>query len=276
MSEMWDMTAAGWRENADFVDAQLAAATEAMLDAAHVREGCRVLDLAAGPGGAGLAAARRVGPDGAVVLSDTSGAMITVASERAAGDDRITTARFDESAIAFEDASFDAVICRHGLMFADDPVAAVADAVRVLRPGSRYATVTWGRREDNPWLGVVFDAVGEQFGVAFPPPGVHGPFSLDDPGQLARVLTAGGLDDVEVQAQAAPMHAASLEEWWRRVLSTAGPLALALAGMDPEPREAIAQRALHAGAQVAVADAGGIAFPGEALIASGRRADRRS
>jgi ubiquinone/menaquinone biosynthesis C-methylase UbiE len=64
VSDMWDSTAPGWRANADFVDEQLAYATQSMLDAAQVREGCRVLELAAGPGGAGLAAAHRVGPAG--------------------------------------------------------------------------------------------------------------------------------------------------------------------------------------------------------------------
>ena len=59
-------------------------------------------------------------------------------------------------------------------------VAAVREAVRVLRPGGRYAAMTWDRRKANPWLGLVLDAVGEQFGVPFPPPGIQGPFSLSD------------------------------------------------------------------------------------------------
>lgn len=50
MSEMWDSVAPGWEANAGFVDEQLAAATEALLDAAQIGEGDRVLDLAAGPG----------------------------------------------------------------------------------------------------------------------------------------------------------------------------------------------------------------------------------
>jgi len=207
---MWDSTAPGWWANADFVDEQLAEATQAMLDAAHVGDGCRVLDPAAGPGGAGLAAAQRVGSAGTLLLSDASGEMIAVAAQRAGADGRITTAVFDQSVIALDDAACDAVVCRHGLMFADDPVAAVAEVVRVLRPGGRCAAMTWGRREQNPWLGVILDAVSDQFGVPFPPPGVRGPFSLDDPDELARVLKAGGLLDVAVRTELTPMHAISL------------------------------------------------------------------
>ena len=271
MSEMWDKTAQGWADNADLVDEQVADATQSMLDAAQVGEGSRVLDLAAGPGGAGLAAARRVGSAGTVLLSDVSGAMLAVAAERAGGDDRVSTARFDQSAIALEDATCDAVICRHGLMFAEDPVAAVAEVVRVLRPGGRYAAITWGRRENNPWLGLTLDAVSDQFGAPFPPPGIRGPFSLEDPEELARVLEAGGLRDVVVQTEATPMHARSIDDWWQRVTSLAGPLALALSAMEPTVRDAIEQRARRSAAQAAVSDGDGISLSGACLIASGRK-----
>jgi ubiquinone/menaquinone biosynthesis C-methylase UbiE len=82
MSEMWHGVAPGWEANAEFVDDQLALATE-MLDAARVGEGHDVLDLAVGPGGAGLAAAQRVGPSGTVVLSDVGDEMVAVATRRA-------------------------------------------------------------------------------------------------------------------------------------------------------------------------------------------------
>jgi hypothetical protein len=156
-------------------------------------------------------------------------------------------------------------------MFADDPVAAVAEVVRVLRPGGRYATMTWAQRQNNPWLGLVLDAVSDQFGVPFPPPSVRGPFSLDTPEELARVLNDGGLRDVAVQTVATPMHAASLEDWWQRVPSLAGPLAVALAGMEPAVRDAIAQRALGFGANAAESEADGISFPGASLIGSGSK-----
>lgn len=274
MYEMWDSVAPGWEANAIFVDAQLAPATDALLDAAGIDEGDAVLDLAAGPGGAGLAAAKRVGPAGRVVLSDVAPEMVAVAGRRASAAAQVSTAVFDQSAIGFPDASFDAVISRHGLMFVEDPVDAVAEAARVLRVGRRYAAMTWDRRDLNPWLGLVLDAVSDQFGVPFPPPGVRGPFSLDSTTTLTSVLRDGGLEDVTVTAISTPMHAGSLEEWWERVPKLAGPLAIALGGMEPDVREAIAERAIKAGAKAAVPDADGIAFAGSVLIGSGRRAER--
>jgi SAM-dependent methyltransferase len=210
-----------------------------------------------------------VGLAGTVVLSDVAGEMIAVSARRASALSQVSTAVFDQSAIPAADGRFDAVICRHGLMFVEEPIGAVREAARVLRPGGRYAAMTWGPREQNPWLGLVLDAVGEQFGVPFPPPNVRGPFSLDDPTVLASVLTDGGLAGVQVQTIATPMRAASLQAWWERVPKLAGPLAMALAGMEPDVREAIAARALNAGARASRRDGDQILFTGSVLIASG-------
>lgn len=272
MSEMWNSVAPDWEANAGFVDEQLAVATAALLDAARISEGDAVLDLAAGPGGAGLAALQRVGPSGKVVLSDVAAEMVGVAARRASSTAQLSTAVFDQSAIEFADASFDAVISRHGLMFVEEPAAAVAEAVRVLRAGGRYAAMTWDRRELNPWLGLVLDAVGDQFGVPFPPPNVRGPFSLEDADVLSSVLQDGGLRDVTVEVISTPMHAASLDEWWERVPKLAGPLAMALAGMDADVRDAIAERAMRTGAKTATEDNDGIVFAGSVLIGSGHTA----
>ena len=267
---MWNSVAPGWEANAEFVDEHLAAATDALLDAAEITEGDAVLELAAGPGGAGLRAAQRVGPEGSIVLSDDAAEMVAVAARRAIGHPQVSTAVFDQSQINAEDGHFDAVISRHGLMFAEDPGGAVKEAARVLRPRGSFAAMTWGPRSMNPWLGLVLDTVGEQFGVPFPPLNIRGPFSLDDAALLASVLEEGGLADVHVQAVETPMHAASVQAWWERVPQLAGPLATALAAMEPDVRGQIAQRAMNAGAQASRRDGDQITFSGSVLIASGR------
>src|SRR5690242_12946908 len=112
VSDMWNGVAPGWEANAEFVDEQLALATEALLDAARIGCGGSVLDLASGPGGAGLAAAERVGSSGTVVLSDVAAEMVAVAARRAGAYTQVSTAVFDQSEIAADDGQFDAVISR--------------------------------------------------------------------------------------------------------------------------------------------------------------------
>lgn len=267
---MWNSVAPAWEANASFIDDHLSVATERLLGAAGISEGSDVLEVASGPGGAGLAAAARVGPTGSVLLSDDAPDMVAAAARRAAELAYVRTALFDESAIDMPDDSFDAVISRHGLMFAEDTAAAVREAIRVLRPGGRFAAMTWGPRAENPWLGLILDAVSDQFGVPFPPVTIRGPFQLDDADALAQDLRDGGLRDVRVERVATPMRAASLDEWWDRVPRFAGPLAMALAAMEPEVRDAIEQRARTSGARTATADGDGLVFDGCVLIASGQ------
>ena len=271
MSEMWDGVAAVWERDAERIDEQLARGTTAMLDAAVIEAGDAVLDIACGAGNAGLAAAERTGTSGSVVLADDAPLMVEAAARRSAELPHVTTLACALEQIQAPDESFDAVICRHGLMFAQDHAAAVAEARRVLRPGGRYSAMTWDSRAANPWLGLIMDAVGAQFGVAFPPPEVRGPFSLDDPALLADTLQAGGLADVEVLQVPAPVTYDSLEAWWEHVPRFAGPLATALGALEPDVREAIHRRAVAAAEQVARPVDDGVELDGAVLVGSGRR-----
>jgi hypothetical protein len=86
-----------------------------------------------------------------------------------------------------------------------------------------------GPRADNPWLGVVFDAVSAQTGVPVPPPGIPGPFSLADADKLAWLLSDAELVDVRVSELPVPLHAGSFQEWWTRTTALAGPLTKVIA-----------------------------------------------
>jgi hypothetical protein len=68
------------------------------------------------------------------------------------------------------------------------------------------------------------------------------------------------------------MHAASLAQWWERVPELAGPLAIALAGMDADVRDAIGERAVQSATKAAASERDGIVFEGSVLIGSGHKA----
>ena len=133
LHQMWASAAPSWSRHATYVDARGAAVTEAMLEAAGVRPGDHVLELACGPGGVGLAAAARVGLTGSVVLSDVTAEMTSVAAARAAALQltNITTRELDLEHIDQSDRSHDVVLCREGIMLVPDP----ARALREIRRG---------------------------------------------------------------------------------------------------------------------------------------------
>jgi len=269
---MWSSVAPAWRDHADDVDARGAAVAERMLRLAAPATGDRVLELACGPGGVGIAAARRVGSGGRVTLSDVSEEMLAIARARAdaAGLANVRLRRIDFEAIDEPDAAFDVVLCREGLMFAVDPARACAEAARVLRPGGRLAAAVWGPRERNPWLAALLDAVGAQLGETIPPPGVPGPFSLAADGLLAELLAGAGFRDVGVEEVAVPLRAPSAEAWWARGIAMGGPVARRLASLPAERIAAARADALAAVARYADPD-GGLTVPGVTLLAHASR-----
>ncbi len=268
--DMWDSVAGSWGKNADVVDARAPELVRRMLETTQLAAGDRVLELACGPGGLGLAAARLAAP-GEVVVSDVAPQMVEVARERArtAGSTNVTFKVLDIEAIDEPDASFDVALCREGLMFAVDPARGAAEILRVLRPGGRAAIVVWGPRAENPWLGLPLDAVSAQIGRPVPSPGVPGPFSLDDAERFRTALTAGGFSDVSVERFSVPMLAPSFDAWWDRTTALAGPLARVVAAFPEDARVAVRDHA-RAAAQ-AYSDGDGVRFPGVALLASCRR-----
>src|SRR4051794_24818206 len=213
---IWASVAPSWGELAERVDARGAVVAQAMLDSAGLQGGERVLELACGPGGVGMAAAAIVGPGGAAVLSDIAPEMTAIAAERAknAGLANVTTREVDLERIDYPEAVFDAALCREGLMLVPDPASAVREVRRILRPDGRAVFTVWGPRDRNPWLGVLFDAITAQTGLPVPPPGIPGPFSLSASGALGELLAGAGFSDTNVREIPTPMKASSIDAWW--------------------------------------------------------------
>src|SRR5688572_8701032 len=138
----WSNVASAWERHAKRFDTQsFEVATTWMLEAAELRPGEKVLELACGPAGVGLQAARAVGPDGHVLCTDFAEPMVDAARRRAAEEEleNVDFRVVDAEAMELPDASFDAVLCRLGYMLMGDAGKAFEESNRVLRHTGRLA-----------------------------------------------------------------------------------------------------------------------------------------
>ena len=115
----------------------------------------------------------------------------------------------------FADASFDAVICRYGLMLTADPLAAAREMRRVLRPGGRVALGVWSELAKNPYFYVPSDVLGRFVSLPVPSPDAPGAFRLSAPGALAGVLEAAGFHELRLEEFALVMDFPSPDDYWR-------------------------------------------------------------
>ena len=163
---VWEGVSGGWKAHAaDLEEGPHGEAAVRMLDAAALRPGERVLELACGPAGVGLQAARAVEPEGSVLLTDFSEGMVQAARDRATelGIENVEFAVADAQRLDLPDDSFDAALCRFGYMLMGDPFVAMHETARVLRPGGRIALAVWGEPADNAWIMLPMRALLEHF-----------------------------------------------------------------------------------------------------------------
>jgi SAM-dependent methyltransferase len=165
-----------------------------VADAAGIRPGERVLDVACGTGVLARAAASRAGPTGAVTGLDLNRGMLAVAARLS------PTLQWHQGAadaLPFRDQSFEVVVSQFGLMFFPDPAAALREMMRVLVPGGRLAVAVWASLADTPAYAAEVALVDRLAGSAAAD-ALRAPFDLGDPTRLAELCATAGIPVVHI------------------------------------------------------------------------------
>lgn len=240
--QQWDTAAEAWNRWSPLLARWLGPATELMLDMTGVKQGSRVLDVAAGAGEQTLTAARRVGPAGYVLATDISPGILEWAARNAelAGFGHVETAVVDGEALNKIHAEpFDAVISRVGLIYFPDQHSALTGMKHHLRPGGRVGVITYGTADKNGFFSGPVGIIRRRAALPAPLPGQPGPFSLGDPDVLAKRLTDAGFTDVQIETVDAPVRLGSADECLAFEQESFGALHQMLAGLSaPEQDEA--------------------------------------
>ncbi len=243
--------------------------TDALVEYAQPAPGMKVLDLASGTGEPAISLASRVGADGHVTALDLSADLLEIAAERARtrGLTNFKTQQADAQSLPFPNEAFDLATSRFGVMFFPDPVLALRDLRRVLRPGARACFLVWGPFAQPYWQSMM-GVVHRHVGGPLLPPGGPDPFKFSAPGSLSEVLRKAGFTAVEEEAKTLPWTwPGSVEEVWEQAQAVAMPFRPMLERVPADKWSEI-----HAEVHAAVrqfSDGEKIAFGVSVVLASG-------
>lgn len=237
--QQWQEAAEAWRRWGPQLERWLGPATDLMLELAAIAPGARVLDIAAGAGGQTLEAARRVGPNGAVLATDISSNIIELAAEeaRSAGLGNVASRVMDGENLDISDSSFDAVISRVGLIYFPDRQRALRESHRVLRASGRISAVVYSTPQRNAFFSIPITVIRRIASLPPPAPGLPGPFSLGGPGALEEAYSKAGFGEIVVRAVDAPLRFPSAAECVRFERESFGALHAMLANVSQAERE---------------------------------------
>lgn len=262
-----DEVAIGYR---DFFATVTAYAIEPLLDAARVRAGSCVLDVACGPGQLASRAAKRGASR--VVGVDLAPRVVALAAEQYP---EVSFRVADAEALPFADRTFDAVTSSFGIGHFPRPEQAVAEFMRVLRPDGFVALSWWDVPERHRLNGIFFDAFNAAGGV--PPADLPvGPplFRFSDDGELAQLMRSSGLVDVRVDTHALIHRLPSSKALWDGILGGTVRTSIAIRRQPSD-----VQQRIHAAFERLIEPyrtPDGLRMPVAFKIAAGRRAPAAS
>ena len=270
--QTWDSVAAAWERWWPTIEKGAHSISDYMVASAAIKAGHRVLDVATGIGEPAFTAARAVGQAGSVVATDQSPQMLEIARRRAKdlGATNVELREMDTEQLDFPEASFDAALCRWGLMFLPDLSAALDGLYRLLRPDGRMVAAVWSEPAKVPMIGLAGQVVRQYMDLPAPPPGAPDIFSLAGPDALENAYVASGFTGVTTEHKVMTLELPSCQDYANFTLDVAGPLAAAIAQQPPEIQAKIRHDLEQAATQYASAD-GSISMPNETICVSGTK-----
>lgn len=189
-----------WLAHAKTFESMISPAGQALLDFAAFGVGEKVVDIGCGCGATSLEIADAVGTSGTVLGFDIAPQLIREAKKRAElkRAENISFAVGDAETDAIEGQPYDRLISRFGVMFFRDSVAAFSNMRSWLSPGGKLDFACWAGPEENPWMGVIGQIVGQHIEMPEADPDGPGPFRFADKELVRDILDKAGYSNIEV------------------------------------------------------------------------------
>lgn len=203
--EMWNGRAGeSWVRHNSLLEQLLAEPGRECMNLLPLTPAMQILDVGCGCGNQTLELAARLDASSTVIGVDISEPMLGLARELKAANDNALSAEVqfalgDASEPLFDEASFDAIYSRFGVMFFEEPVAAFSALRNSLKPGGKLGFVCWREPKLNPFFNAPMEAALTVLPAPAPSaPGAPGPFGLADDNVIQTTLRLAGFKDVSV------------------------------------------------------------------------------
>lgn len=233
-----------------------------VADAAQIRAGQRVLDVACGTGVLARHVAERVGAGGSVAGVDINEGMLAVARRKAR---EVEWRNGAAEALPFPEASFDTVVCQFGLMFFADRRQAVTEMIRVLRPHGRLCVAVWDSLSTTPGYAAMTDLLQRLFGDRAAD-ALRAPFTLGDKRTLGGLFSDARVGEIDIATHDGMARFPSIAAWVRTDVK-----GWTLADMIDDRQLALLLQEAEQAFQGFVAPNGTVAFAAPAHIVTARK-----
>jgi SAM-dependent methyltransferase len=170
-----------------------------LLEAVEARPGQRICDIGCGGGGLTTTLAGLIAPDGEAVGIDLSAPLLRLAADRArqSGLANVRFVELDVQTGTLAEEPFDLAVSQFGMMFFDEPTAALFAIRSYLRPGGRVVFACWQGVERNPWhTGTALRPLLPYPPIPAPGKSPVGPFAFGDDEYVGELLEAAGFADI--------------------------------------------------------------------------------
>jgi SAM-dependent methyltransferase len=243
--EGWDSVAEGWKEWWEPIEKGAQKLSQRLIELARIKPGQRVLDVATGIGEPSITAAKVVGTGGHVFATDISRQMLAIAKERATFLRMQGVIEFKESDaenLDLTDSSFDAALCRWGLMLLPNLDTATGKIYSSLVSGGRFSAAVWADATKVPIISLATRIIGSEAQVSAPPPGVPNPFSLADTNKLENSLAGTGFRDIHIDTVNVTFEFESGEDYCRYCQAVSNSARIALSKVTEERKEDVLRK----------------------------------
>lgn len=272
--QKWDNVASGWQKWWKTIERGARKLSMRLIELAEIKPGSRVLDISTGIGEPAITAASQMGKTGYILATDISPQMLSIAKQRAISlglENMIEFKEGDTETIDLPTSTFDAALCRAGLMFLPDLNAGLSNIYQSLIEGGHFAAAVWGSPDKVAFISVVMNTIMKKTNTPPSPPGTPGPFSLSDENGLKNSYITSGFKDPIIEKMNITLDFGSADEFTDFVLETAGPVQTILANQTHEKRVEVIRAITEAARKYADKDTGIVRFENEAILIVGKK-----